>query len=158
MSVVRLQIGPLLKACLEVVHGRDAACRAIWGRSPCKEIMLRSRGVKRDYQGTCTTRAWKTNRPCLFPRALQRFSPHKRMEAARSCTFCTPAPSVESHLTSNLFFHQSFIPQLRDRQTGGRGINSLLGQDHKLIVILFVAENERDEKAVPDVCAGMTRS
>jgi hypothetical protein len=27
----------------------------------------------------------------------------------------------------------------------------LLGQDHKLIAILFVAENERDEKAIPDV-------
>jgi hypothetical protein len=57
----------------------------------------------------------------------------------------------QSNHTSNLFFHQSFIPQLRDCQTGGRGIDSLLGQDHKLIAILFVAENERDEEAVSDV-------
>jgi hypothetical protein len=57
----------------------------------------------------------------------------------------------QSNYTSNLFFHQSFIPQLRDCQTGGRGIDSLLGQDHKLISILFVAENERDEETVPDV-------
>ncbi len=27
----------------------------------------------------------------------------------------------------------------------------MLGQDHKLIAILFVAENECHEKAVPDV-------
>ncbi len=57
----------------------------------------------------------------------------------------------QSNHTPNLFFHQSFIPQPRDCQAGGRGINSLLGQDHELIAILFVAENERDEKAVPDV-------
>src|SRR5271166_2465966 len=42
MSVARLQIGSLLKACLEGVHGQDGACRAIWGWSPRKEIMLRS--------------------------------------------------------------------------------------------------------------------
>src|SRR5208283_3449938 len=57
----------------------------------------------------------------------------------------------QSNHTPNLFFHQSFIPQPRDCQTGGRGIDSLLGQDHKLIAILFVAKNKRDEKAVPDV-------
>ena len=133
MSVVRLQIGPLLKACLEVVHGRDAACRAIWGRSPCKEIMLRSRGVKRDYQGTCTTRAWKTNRPCLFPRALQRFSPHKRMEAARSCTFCTPARSVESHLEFVLprILHSSTprLPNGRKRNRQFAGTRSQTDRD-----------------------------
>ena len=59
--------------------------------------------------------------------------------------------SRQSNHSSNLFFHQSFIPQLRDCQTGRRGIDSLLGQDHKLIAILFVAENERNKKAVPDV-------
>src|SRR5229473_4992386 len=97
MSVVRLQIGSLLKACLEVVHGRDAACRAIRGRSPCKEYatesMSQARLPRNVYQPSM-----ETDSPCLLPRALQRFSPHKRMEAARSCTFCTPARSVESHL------------------------------------------------------------
>jgi hypothetical protein len=34
----------------------------------------------------------------LLARALQRFSPHKRMEPARTCTSCSPARSVESHL------------------------------------------------------------
>jgi hypothetical protein len=72
--------------------------------------------------------------PCLLPRALPRFSPHKHMEGARSCIF-VPQHSHSNH-TSNMFFHQSFIPQLRDCQTGGRGIISLLGQDHKLIAIL----------------------
>ena len=56
----------------------------------------------------------------------------------------------QSNHTPNLFLHQSFIPQLRDSQTGGRGIHSLLGQDYKLIAIPFVVENERDEDAVPD--------
>ena len=66
-----------------------------------------------------------------------------------------PVPFVsrrgQSNDTSNLFFQQSFIPQLGNRQTGGRAINSVFGQDHKLIAILFVAENEGDQKAVPDV-------
>src|SRR5260370_32030408 len=39
------------------------------------------------------------------------------MEVVRSCTFCTPARSDESRPDS--FFHQSFIPQTRDCQTGG---------------------------------------
>ena len=59
--------------------------------------------------------------------------------------------SRQSNHSSNLFFDKSFIPQLRNRQTGVGGIESLLGQDQKLIAILFVAENERDEKAIPDV-------
>ena len=59
--------------------------------------------------------------------------------------------SRQSNHSSNLFFDKSFIPQLRNRQTGVGGIESLLGQDQKLIAILFVAKNQRDEKAVPDV-------
>ena len=57
----------------------------------------------------------------------------------------------ESDDASNLFIHQSLIPQLRYCQTCGRRINSLLGQGHKLIAILFVAESEGDEKAVTHV-------
>jgi hypothetical protein len=91
----------------------------------------------------------KTDHPCLLPRALQG-SARISVWKVRVLVLFVPQRSHSNH-TSNLFFHQSFIPQFRDCQTGGRGINSLLGQDHKLIAILFVAENERDEKAVPDV-------
>ncbi len=91
----------------------------------------------------------ETDRSCLLAghyRGSARISVWKR----RALVLFVPQRGQSNH-TSNLFFHQSFIPQLRDCQTGGRGIDSLLGQDHKLIAILFVAENERDEKAVPDV-------
>jgi len=103
----------------------------------------------RDYQGTCTTRARKrTVRACYLGhyRGSARISVWKRR-----VLISFVSQRGQSNHTPNLFFHQSLIPQRRDCQTGGRGIDSLLGQDHKLIAILFVAENERDEKAVPDV-------
>ena len=91
----------------------------------------------------------ETDCPCLLPRALLRFSPHKCMEAARSCTFCTPARSVVSHLE---FVLPRVLHSSTPRLPNGRKRNrQFAGQDHKLIAILFVAENERDEKAVPDV-------
>jgi hypothetical protein len=49
------------------------------------------------------------DRPCLLARTLWRFSPRKRMEVARSCTFCTPARSDESRpeLVLPLVLHSS---------------------------------------------------
>jgi len=94
----------------------------------------------------------ETDRSCLLPRALPRFNHSARISVCkRRALVLLVTQRGQSNHTSNLFLHQSFIPQLRDCQTGGRGIDSLLGQDHKLIAILFVAENERDEKAIPDV-------
>ena len=93
----------------------------------------------------------ETDRPCLLC-SLGHYSPSARISVwkRRVLVLLVPQRGQSNH-TSDLFFHQSFIPQLRDCQTGGRGIDSLLGQDHKPIAILFVAENKRDEKAVLDV-------
>ena len=89
-------------------------------------------------------------RSCLRPRG--RYSGSARIGEWKPRVLVLFVPQLsQSNNTSNLFFHQSFIPQLRDCHTGVGGIDSLLGQDQKLIAILFVAENERDEKAVADV-------
>src|SRR5271157_4110435 len=75
----------------------------------------------------------ETDCPCLLPRALQRFSPHKRMEGARSCTFCTPARSVESHLELVLppVLHSSTprLPNGRKRNRQFAGTRSQTDRD-----------------------------
>ena len=136
-------------ACLEVVHGRDGACRAIRGKLPCKQTMLRI-----DDSGEITkarVRAERGNGPSVFC-SLGHHSGAVRISVWQRRVLVLLVPkSGQSNHAPNLFFHQTFIPQPRDCQTGRRGIDSLLGQDHKLIAILFVAENEREEKTVPNV-------
>jgi hypothetical protein len=69
------------------------------------------------------------DRPCLLARTLYRFSPRKRMEVARSCTFCTPARSDESRpeLVLPLVLHSSNprLPNGRNPSLTGLGKSSM---------------------------------
>ena len=106
-----------------------------WGEVMRGNMAL-NRCARRDYQGRCTTRYNGSARISVWKR--------------RALVLLVPQGGESNH-TSNLFFHQSLIPQLGDCQTGPGGIDRLLRQDDKLITILFIAEHECDEQAVTDV-------
>jgi hypothetical protein len=92
----------------------------------------------------------KTNRSSLVPGDYYDGSARISVRERRVLVLLVPQCGESDH-PSNVFFHETLIPQLCDCQTYRRGINSLLGQGHKLIAILFVAESKGDEKAIRDV-------
>jgi hypothetical protein len=59
--------------------------------------------------------------------------------------------SGEPNHPPDLFFHEPFIPQLRDCHTSRRGIEGLPGQGHELMWVLFIAEDECDKEPVLNV-------
>jgi hypothetical protein len=61
--------------------------------------------------------------------------------------------SSQSNHPSDLFFQETFIPQLRDCHASRRGIEGLPGQGHELKWVLFIAEDECDKEPVLDVLA-----
>lgn len=69
------------------------------------------------------------DRPCLLARTLQGFSPRKRMEVARSCTFCTPARSDEPRPELVLGRCQGTSPAFR-RKLRVRSTSGLSPSDH----------------------------
>jgi hypothetical protein len=78
-------------------------------------------------------------------RNMQRFDPRKRPEA-RSC-IAVPT-SGESNHPPDLFFHEAFIPQLRDRRASRRGVEGLPRQGDELMRVLFKREDECDKESV----------
>ena len=68
----------------------------------------------------------------------------------RGLVFLVPTSGKSNH-PPELFFHEPFIPQLRDRHTSRRGIEGLPGQGHELTWILFIAEDECDKETVLDI-------
>ena len=61
------------------------------------------------------------------------------------------ATSGESNHPPDLFFHEPFVPQLRNCPTSRRGIKGLPGQGHELMWVLFIAKDECDKEVVLDI-------
>jgi cell wall assembly regulator SMI1 len=72
--------------------------------------------------------------------------------SVRKQGFVLPVPtSGESNHPPNLFFHEAFIPQLRDRGASRGGVDGLPRQGDELMRVLFIGEDECDKESVLNV-------
>jgi len=105
----------------------------------------------RDYEGTCTDLDGRRKRSTSAPgfggrNGLARVSVRKR-----DVLILLVPTGAKPNYAPDLFFHEPFIPQLRDCHTSRRGVEGWLGQGHELMRVFFVAEDECEKEPVPHV-------